>query len=131
MEKSLANFETNPHQLHTLTDVIKYTIETPDEENEKWGVDEWLACEKAGQKHTPDSDEYHASISRRNHIGRQIPELLAKYGCDILVVPSNVDSSANVGGCPTVAVPLGFYPEDTPIQRRKSSQRVTTGPNIP
>lgn len=131
MKKSLANFETNPHELHTLSDVIKYTVETPDEENEKWGVDDWPACEKAGQRYTTDSDEYRASIALRNHIGGQIPDLLERYECDVLVVPSNVDSSANVGGCPTVAVPLGFYPEQTPIQRRKSSQLVTTGSNIP
>ncbi|SCV37382.1 related to amidases [Fusarium fujikuroi] len=37
----------------------------------------------------------------------------------------------NVGGCPTIGVPLGYYPKDHPIAHRKSSGLATTGPNVP
>ena len=113
-----------------MAKVIKYTRDTPEEENEKWGMTEFIASEQVGQKYDIDSDEFKLSLSRRHRIGRQIPELLDRHNCDIIAVPS-IDTSANVGGCPTVAVPLGFYPEQTPVQRRKSSGLVTVGPNVP
>lgn len=91
---------------------------------------EFIASEQVGQKYDMDSDEFKVSLSRRHRIGRQIPELLDRHNCDLIAVPS-IDTSADVGGCPTVAVPSGFYPEQTPIQRRRGGGLVTVGPNVP
>ncbi|KAJ5090975.1 hypothetical protein N7532_009659 [Penicillium argentinense] len=101
------------------------------EECEKWGVDEWLKCEELGQQYGPQSEQFKRSLAWRQHIGQQIHELLERTQSDLIFVPSTVDTSANVGGCPTVGVPLGFYPADTPVSRRKSSGLVTVGPNVP
>lgn len=131
MKKSLAAYEYNPESLHTLADIIQYTKNAPEEENEKWGMDEWLKCEELGEKYGPASKEFQDSLEWRNRIGKQIGQLLDRTSCDFILVPSSVDTSANVGGCPTVGVPLGFYPERTPVGRRKSSGLVATGPNVP
>ncbi|KAI8660069.1 Amidase domain-containing protein [Fusarium keratoplasticum] len=130
MKKSLAAYEENPKSLHELSDVIKYTQETPEEENEKWGVGEWLKCEELGQQYGPDSHEFRHSMSLRNRIGKQIDELLSRTQSDFIFVPS-IDTSANVGGCPTIGVPLGFYPPEHPITRRKSNGLVSVGPHVP
>lgn len=91
---------------------------------------EFPSSEEVGQKYDINSDAFKASLSRRHRIGRQIPELLDRHNCDLIAVPS-IDTSANVGGCPTVAVPLGFYPAETPVQRNGNSGLVTIGPNVP
>ncbi|KAG5764342.1 hypothetical protein H9Q72_007592 [Fusarium xylarioides] len=130
MRKSLSCYESNPKSLHTLEDVIKYTLKTPEERPDDWGVDEWLKCEELGLKYGPDSPEFADSTALRNNIGKQIAELLDRTECDFIFAPS-IDTSANVGGCPTIGVPLGFYPKDHPIARRKSNGLVTTGPNVP
>ncbi|OHE92033.1 hypothetical protein CORC01_12672 [Colletotrichum orchidophilum] len=130
MRKSLEAYETNPESLHTLADVIRYTESSEEEGNDKWGVDECLKCEKLGEQYDLESPEYLKSLEWRNQIGKQIQELLDRTNCDFILAPS-IDTSANVGGCPTVGVPLGFYPEDTPISRRKSSGLVSVGPNVP
>lgn len=131
MKTFLSSYKTNPHSLHTLADVIKYTRDTPEEQNDKWGMDEWLKCEDLGTEYGPESDEFRRSLDWRNRIGRQISELLDRTDCDFIFVPSTVDTSANVGGCPTISIPLGFYPEEAPVTRRKPSGLVTTGPNVP
>ncbi|CAF3485281.1 unnamed protein product [Fusarium graminearum] len=130
MRKSLSQYEKNPQSLHTLEDVIKFTLTTPEEQPEKWGVDEWLKCEQLGTQYGPDSSEFRDSIELRNRIGMQIAELLDRTECDFIFAPS-IDTSANVGGCPTIGVPLGFYPKDQPVTRRKSNRLVTVGPNVP
>lgn len=131
MKTFLSWYKENPHSLHTLADLIKYTKDTPEEENDKWGVDEWLKCEDLGSKYGSESIQFQQSLDWRNRIGQQISELLDRTECDFIFVPSTVDTSANVGGCPTVGVPLGFYPDETPVTRRKSSGLVTIGPNVP
>jgi len=131
MKSFLANYEENPLGLRTLSDVMKYTRETPEEMNERWGMKQWEKSEELGQTYSIDSDEYRSSLEWRNRIGNQISDLLSRTATDFLVIPSSLDASANVGGCPTVGVPLGFYPDDQPVKTRKSSGLVTGGPNIP
>ena len=131
MKKTLSAYTTNPREIHTLHDLIKYTQETDEEENEKRGVDEWLKCEELGQQYHPQSAAVKKSQEWRNLMGLQIAELLRRTECDLIFVPSSVDTSANIGGCPTVGVPLGFYPEDTPIERGRFNGLVVTGPRVP
>ncbi|TPX09393.1 uncharacterized protein E0L32_009437 [Thyridium curvatum] len=105
MAESLACYKTNPEGLHTLSDVIEYTRKTAVEENEKWGLDEWAKYEEL------------ASGSR-----------LADCSAGRTAIPSLCH--ANVGGCPTLGVPLGFFPEDTPVNRRQTNGLVSNGPNV-
>ncbi|CAK7230196.1 hypothetical protein SBRCBS47491_007503 [Sporothrix bragantina] len=131
MKKSLADYETNPEDLHTLADVIEYTKRTPAEQADKWGVDEWETCEQMGIKYGPDSREFMDSLEWRHRMGREIQQTLDRAKCDMFFVPTAVDTGANVGGCPTVGVPIGFYPQDTPVKTRPGSSLVVVGPNIP
>jgi len=87
MAKFLGGFENNSFELHTLADFIAYTKRTPEELYEKYGMKQWIQAEEIGQTFNLDSEEYKTSRSRRLTIGRQIPELLPKHSCDILVAP--------------------------------------------
>ncbi|PSN70519.1 amidase signature enzyme [Corynespora cassiicola Philippines] len=131
MKRFLANYDVNPHGLHTLADVMNYTRDTLEEMNEKWGMKELEKCEELAKTYSIDSDEYRNSLNWRNRIGGQISELLSRSSTDMLVVPSSLDASANVGGCPTVGVPLEFFPENQAITTGRSSGLVTNGPRVP
>ncbi|KAK0615227.1 amidase signature domain-containing protein [Bombardia bombarda] len=130
MKDFLASFETNPHDLHTLADLIKYTAETPTEMATEYGMDMWQQAEKVGQENSPDSAAVKASRERRRHMQNQIPELLDKYSCDLLVLPGATQITAELGGCPVLLVPLACYPEGHPVSRNRFG-RVETGPGVP
>ncbi|OJD27087.1 hypothetical protein ACJ73_01527 [Blastomyces percursus] len=130
MAKFLESFDVNPCELHTLADVMEYTKKTPEELFARYGMKQWGQAEDIGKRFDFDSEEYKKSRSRRLFIGRQIPELLDTHKCDVLVAPSWVDTTANYGGCPTISVPMGFYPSDFPSIYTPDNLLVT-GPNIP
>ncbi|KAF5876438.1 putative glutamyl-trna amidotransferase subunit a protein [Botrytis fragariae] len=130
INKTLSYFSTNPHSLHTLSDVIAYTIATPAEEATKRGLGHFESALEVGKKYARASEEYRNSMAERNHMGRQIPKLLDKFNCDMIVLPTNVAvEPADVGGCPVVSVPMGFYPPETKIVRQ--NRMVEVGPGIP
>ncbi|KAF7920049.1 hypothetical protein EAE99_008170 [Botrytis elliptica] len=130
IKKTLSYFSTNPHSLYTLSDVITYSIATPAEEATKRGLGHFESALEVGKKYARDSEEYRNSMVERNHMGRQIPKLLDKFDCDMIVLPTNVAvEPADVGGCPVVSVPMGFYPPETEVVRQNGM--VEVGPGIP
>ncbi|TGO69869.1 hypothetical protein BOTNAR_0006g00580 [Botryotinia narcissicola] len=128
--KTLSYFSHNPHSLYTLSDVIDYTNATPAEEAIKRGLGHFESALELGEKYAKDSEEYRNSMVERNYMGRQIPKLLDKFDCDLIVLPRNVAvEPADVGGCPVVSVPMGFHPPETEIVRQNGM--VEVGPGIP
>lgn len=109
---------------------MAYTEKTPEELFDRYGMKQWIQAEDVGKKFDFDSEEYKKSRSRRDAIGRQISELLDTHKCDILVAPNWVDTTANYGGCPTVSVPMGYYPSDFP-GKYTPDNLLASGPNIP
>jgi amidase len=131
MEKFLGDFKENPHNLKTLEDVMEYTQKTLVEDNERWGMKEWIEVQKEAANFTKESPEFKQSLARRQKMGREIEELLDKYECDLLVVTSYSETPAGNGGCPAITVPLGFYPADWPVEKKPATGLVWAGPNIP
>ena len=130
MHTFFANYTTNPHAIHTLADLIHYTRHTPGEQAAQYPMATWEKCEKLAQTYTTESAAYKTSLAYSNRIGRQIPRLLDDTGADLLVVPASLDTSANVGGYPTVCVPLGFFPGNHGV-RRGVGGLVEEGPGVP
>ncbi|KAJ8063912.1 hypothetical protein OCU04_007762 [Sclerotinia nivalis] len=130
MKKSLSHFPTNPHSLYTLSDIISYTIATPAEEASTRGYSFFESCLEAGKTYSPNSEEYKNSKNEREYMGKQIPKLLDKFECDMIVLPTCVAvEPADVGGNPVVSVPMGYYPAGTEISRLNGM--VDVGPGIP
>ncbi|KAB8293264.1 hypothetical protein EYC80_007595 [Monilinia laxa] len=130
IEKTLSHFSTNPHCLHTLSDVMSYTIATTTEEASTRGYSFFESCLEAGDTYSRDSEEYKNSRAEREYMGKQIPKLLDKFECDMIVLPTNLAMEpADVGGNPVVNVPMGFYPMGTEISMRNGL--VDCGPGIP
>lgn len=109
---------------------MSYTIATSAEEASTRGYSFFESCLEAGNTYTRDSEEYKNSRAERESMGRQIPKLLDKCGCDMIVLPTNLAMEpADVGGNPVVNVPMGFYPMGTEIRMRNGL--VDCGPGIP
>ncbi|KAK7397827.1 hypothetical protein QQX98_012808 [Neonectria punicea] len=130
MKDYLADFETNPERLHSLRDVIDYTAATPGEAGVEYGVEAWKKAERFSQESPPGSSEYRASEERRRRMAQQIPELLGRAECDLIVLTGATDTTSEVGGCPCLSVPLGRYPDDQKVEKNKFGH-VSTGPNNP
>ncbi|CZT10488.1 uncharacterized protein RAG0_14943 [Rhynchosporium agropyri] len=126
----LAGFETYPRGLHTFSDVMKYTAEAPEEENNQWGMTEWEANENALQASGKDTAQYGESTALRLRISGQVKELLDREKYNIIAAPWWTDTTAPVAGCPQVSVPLPAYPDGWAV-KRLAKGLITTGPNIP
>ncbi|KAF7876655.1 hypothetical protein EAF04_001740 [Stromatinia cepivora] len=130
MEKSLSHFSINPHSLYTLSDIISYTIATPVEEASTRGYSFFESCLEAGKTYSHNSEGYTYSKAEREYMGKQIPKLLDKFECDMIVLPTCVAvEPADVGGNPVVSVPMGYYPAGKEISRQNGM--VDVGPGIP
>ncbi|KAL1963530.1 hypothetical protein VTN77DRAFT_8111 [Rasamsonia byssochlamydoides] len=130
MQRFLVSFEQNPHQVDTMSNIMEYTAATPAEENKHWGMTEWKAIEEMATKYGPDRAEYKASATLRLRMAGQIKQLLDLYQCDIIAAPWWTNTTAPVGGCPQVSVPLPAYREDVPVIRLAKGL-ISTSPNTP
>ncbi|ESZ96658.1 hypothetical protein SBOR_2917 [Sclerotinia borealis F-4128] len=131
IKKTLLHFSTNPYSLHTLSDIISYTLATPAEEASTRGYSFFASCLHAGQTYSRNSEEYLNSKAERENMGKQISKLLDKFECDMILLPTNLAMEpADVGGNPVVSVPMGYYPEGTEVIR-KGNGLVDVGPGIP
>ena len=117
LEQFLAGFETNPHGLHTISDVMKYTTETPEEEYDQWDMTERKANKEVARTFGKDTEGYRESAELRLQMSGQIKELLDRENCDIIAAPWWTDTTAAVAGCPQVSVPLQAYPDDWAVER--------------
>jgi len=124
-------FTQKSHNLRTLQDVMAYTITMADERYEEFGMKNFEAASRALNEYETKPERYQASLDRRLHIGKQIPELLEREQCDVLVVPSWTETTANIGGCPQISIPIGKYPSDFRTKSSPSDGRLLEGPGIP
>lgn len=123
-------FTPNSHSLQTLHDVMTYTINEADERYTDFGMKDFEAALRALSEHEKEPEKYRRSLDRRNHIGKQLPELLEREQCDLLVAPSWTETTANIGGCPQISVPIGKYPSDFKT-KLNTDGRLIEGPGIP
>lgn len=59
----------------------------------------------------------------------QIPELVDRYNCDLLVESRATNTSAGIAGCSALLVPMASFPMDHSIEQMGSGM-VSKGPNI-
>lgn len=109
VEQFLRDSGTNSHRLHTLSDVMRYTQETQIEENDRWGMSEWIANEDAAKNYGPDTEGYQKSAAARLRMSGQIQELLDGEKCDNIAGPWWTDTTAPISGCPQISIPLHHF----------------------
>ena len=128
MEGYFAGLDANPRNIRSVADLVRFTTDDPSEENSKYGCG-WL--ENANRSTlTSDSPELIERKEGQERLGHEIQELLDKYECDAIMVPTSTDIPYDLGGNPAISVPMGFYSKDKKVTRTKFGA-VTKGPNIP
>lgn len=131
----LATLETNPNQIHSGEDIINFTKNTPEEEYPAKDIGKFLWIQEEGID--VDSQKYKDMVAQELYFGGEggIIGAMERYDLDVIVSPSTLgvlnDLAAKMG-FPMITVPLGFHPEDTPIQREAIGEKlISRAPGIP
>ncbi|KEP47043.1 glutamyl-tRNA amidotransferase subunit A [Rhizoctonia solani 123E] len=112
----LQTLRYTPTKVASLADVIGYNtqykdLESPNGEGQSFFID--------SQSTKGYNSTYYSILRSSYEAGRQqgIDYALEHYGLDALVLPSNALAQviASLAGYPMLTVPLGFYPDDTPV----------------
>jgi amidase len=115
----LQTLETNPNEIHSAEDIISFTKAFPAEDYPERDIGKFLWTQAEGID--VDSDKYKSMVEQELYFGGEggILGAMQKYKLDVLVVPSTLGIANDLAakmGFPVIAVPLGFWPEGTPIE---------------
>ena len=129
----LATLETNPNDIHSVEDIINFTKTSPAENFKEHDIGKFLWTQAEGID--VGSDKYKHMVEQELYFGGTggILGAMEKHKLDILVTPSTLGVANDLAakmGFPVISVPLGFYPEGTPIQH-DSGDLVTVAPGMP
>lgn len=130
IEAYLKGLQTNPNNIKNLQDLIKFTKSCP---GEGYPTQNVAGLERA-QATDPEGQLYKAILEQDNYFAACIQQTLDKYNCDVLLLPSlsvTLQTFAAKAGSPVLSVPLGHYPERTPVKIDPKNGLVATAPGIP
>ncbi|EPS41370.1 hypothetical protein H072_4730 [Dactylellina haptotyla CBS 200.50] len=126
----------NPNNLHSLQDLIDYTMSDPREAYPDRNVNTWIAamnqpCEDNSCKYAWDAYQANLYLGGPGGILGALESAGGDDGLDALIMPSDFAAGiAAIAGYPVVTVPMGFYPPNTPVVRN-SRGLVSNAPNQP
>ena len=131
--KYLQTLETNPNEIYSAEDIINFTKTFPGEEYPARDIGKFLWTQAEGID--VESDKYKDMVKQELYFGGEggILGAMQKYKLDVLIVPSTIGIANDLAakmGFPAMAVPLGFWPEGTPI-KKGNGDLVTVAPGIP
>ncbi|KAL1608053.1 hypothetical protein SLS60_002992 [Paraconiothyrium brasiliense] len=121
----------NPHNIHGVEDMISCTKKLPMEEYPSRNVANFEAALKAPAF---DSTEVLAAWKRMKYLGAEggIDGALDATKADALILPSIICSDIpGLVGYPTITVPMGYLPNDTPITKNPRGDLIDEAPNVP
>jgi len=132
VDSYLGTLVQNPHNLHTLQNLIDWTHENPEEcwpEYDTIAFEQCQACDSS-------SEEYKEALRKQGFTGGEggIPGTIKREKLDAIIAPgpySMVIHLAAMQGLPMVTLPLGYYPEGTKITKNKTDKLVELAPGIP
>lgn len=129
----LSLLEKNPHGIHDLSDLIRFTKQSKLEHFPERDVDLWEQAVKFGFDNT---DPRFWPLYQRNLFYGGLAGVLGameNYTLDAILLPTEQASMLpGLIGSPLITVPLGFYPVDVEVKTtEKFGNLVNIGPNIP
>lgn len=131
----LQTLQSNPNDLHSPEDIIEFTKKLSEEEYPDRDIGKFLWTQEEGID--VGSDKYQQMVEQELYFGGEggILGAMKKYGLDVLVIPSTLgignDLAAKMG-FPVISVPLGFWPENTPVKREsRKPELVKVAPGMP
>ncbi|KAI1408046.1 putative amidase [Hypoxylon sp. FL1857] len=131
----LKSLETNPNGIHSAEDIIAFTKRCTDEDYPDRDIGKFLWTQAEGID--VDSSKYKMMVEQERFFGGEggILGAMDKYKLHVLAVPSSFGIANDLAakmGFPAITVPLGFYPEGTPIELDDNKPNlVRVAPRIP
>ncbi|PVH81088.1 amidase signature enzyme [Cadophora sp. DSE1049] len=131
----LQSLETNPNNLYSLDEIINFTKSSHLEGYPEQDIGNFLLSQSA--VFDVDSEDYTRHAEKEQYFGGDggILGAMKQHGLDVFVVPSTIGVATDLAskmGFPLISVPLGFWPEGTPVQiEDKKEGHVSGGPGIP
>ncbi|KAI9684532.1 MAG: hypothetical protein M1822_005620 [Bathelium mastoideum] len=133
--KYLDTLESNPNNIRSIEDIIEFTKTCPQEYYPERDIGKFLRTQQEGID--VDSIEYKDMVKQEIYFGGEggILGAVEKYKLDVIVVPSTLGIANDLAakmGFPAMAIPLGFWPEDTPIEHEdREPGLVKKAPGMP
>ena len=129
----LRTLEKNPNDIHSVEDIINFTKTSPAEGFAYHDIGKFLWTQAEGID--VDSNKYKDMVKQELHFGGEggILGAMEKHGLDVLVTPSTLGVANDLAakmGFPVITVPLGFFPEGTPIEHDNGGM-VKVAPGMP
>lgn len=131
----LQTLQTNPNDLHSAEDIIEFTKSFPTEDYPEKDVGKFLWSQAEGVD--VNSEKYKKMAEQEQFFGGEggILGAMEKYNLDVLVIPANQGIANDVAarmGFPVIYVPLGFWPENTPVELDEDKPNlVIVAPEMP
>ncbi|KAI1131859.1 amidase signature domain-containing protein [Nemania abortiva] len=131
MEAYFRSLTTNPDRLKNLHDLMESIKRDPRERYPERNI---AVMEAASKTSTQDPD-YLSMLKKEEYFGSTggIEGALNDAKCKVLISPTSsltLQRFAAMGGNPVISVPLGVYPEGTPIEHDEVDGLVTVAPGI-
>lgn len=132
MEAYLQSLASNPNRLTNLNDLMEAIKNDPQEKYPERNI---AIMESASRTSTRDPD-YLSMLRKEEYFGGPggLEGALDNSECRVLISPAaslTFQRFAAMGGSPVISVPIGVYPEGTPIEHDKTGTLVTVAPGIP
>lgn len=128
----LGQLKTNPNDLHSLADVREFTQTFPLEEYPDRDTAIWDAALQAGLNNT--SPEFWPLYQKNLFFGGEggVLGALRRNDLDAVILPTDLSFAIPaLVGAPIINVPMGAWPEGTPVQRGSRGELVERAPGFP
>ena len=129
----LTTLQTNTNDIQSVEDIINFTKNNPAESYAEHDIGKFMRTQAEGID--VNSDKYKEMVKQELDFGGEggILGAMEKYKLDLLVTPPGLGIANDLAakmGFPVITLPLGFYPEGTPVEHN-SGGFVTMAPGIP
>ena len=132
LEDYLASLASNPNDVHNLNDIAEFTKR--DLREEFPNRDTYVWDRELARNITNTSPESHRAYQANLRMaeGEGVLGALEKNNLDALIMPTFASFHLPaIAGLPVITVPLGFFPEDTPVVMNAKGTMVSVGPGVP
>jgi len=128
----LSQLTYNPNNIHSLADLVNFTMSSPLEDYPDRNVQTWINALALGYNNT--SPQAYAARQADAYLGGPggLLGAVSTYNLSAVLLPTPfAPGYAAIVGAPAVTVPLGFYPQNTTVVYNTRGTLVTQAPGIP
>jgi hypothetical protein len=123
MNEYFEALQVNPQKIHSIDDLFLFMNSCPQEKLEEYGATRLMKAKES----LPSA---HEAFSERFTKGSEIAIVLEQQNCDALLIPAGCRNPADLGQCPVMSLPMGFYSVTKELSFDKHGMTLK-GPNIP